>query len=372
MRVRLVAAVSAALAAAGCSGAGESREETMPGERGPTVGETRTAEPVAPARALETIIAPETLVKPRHRYANLGELRWVGAWRAWRRRIELATDRLLVIFSGRTPDPVAPPRFIELFGQCSRDVAAFGSIPSTRLRDVVRATAEACERYEVAAAELEESGGEGTLPPEASYAFQYIEEADRALDRSITGLGGETVPLPLLDRPARRSPKQIRYTYVVSRLEGEQVTVRCYDRADWRRELGERGRKPGRIAGFVQLHSVSGNLALEICQQLDDLTYRKHAPRDLGRRAFLAHAVATLGHEAQHAVGRRKESRAECYGMQRIRALARALGASPDYASGLAELYWQYVYPALPAKYQDDECGPGKKLDLRPRSPVWP
>lgn len=71
MRVRLVATVSAALAAAGCSAAGESREETMPGERGPTVGETRTAEPVAPARALETIIAPETLVKPRHRMESV-------------------------------------------------------------------------------------------------------------------------------------------------------------------------------------------------------------------------------------------------------------------------------------------------------------
>jgi hypothetical protein len=369
---RVIAGVAAALVAAGCSGAGESREETTPRRQSSPAAETTAGESVAPARVLATLIAPETLARPRHRYANLGELRWAGAWRAWRKRIEHASDRLAVIFDGRTPDPVAPRRFVELFGRCSQDVTAFGSIPSTRLREVVQSTAEACERYEIAAATLAESGGEGPLPPEVYFGLRHIEEADRALDRSIIGLSREIVPLPLLDRPARQSRIQIRYSYVASRLEAQQITVHCYDREDWRRELRERGRRPDRIAGFVELHSVSGNLAPEICRRLDFLTYRKRRPRDLFERALLAQAVATLGHEAQHARGIRRESRAECYGMQRIKALARALGASPDYSSGLAEVYWQYVYPALPATYQSDACGPGKKLDLHPRSPAWP
>jgi hypothetical protein len=368
----VIAGVAAALVAAGCSGGGESREETTPGRQGSTAAETTAGESVAPARVLATLVAPETLAKPRHRYANLRELRWAGAWRAWRKRIEHASDRLAVIFDGRTPDPVAPRRFVELFGSCSQDVTAFGPIPSTRLREVVQATADACERYEIAAAKLAESGREGPLPPEVYLGLQQIEQADRALDRSIVGLSREIVPLPLLDRPARQSRIQIRYSYVASRLEAEQVTVRCYDGEDWRREVGQRGRRPGRIAGFVESHSVSGNLAPAICRRLDDLTYRRRRPRDLEGRVFLAAAVATLAHEAQHAVGIGKESRAECRGMQRIRAVARALGASPDYASGLAEAYWQYAYPVLPPPYRHPECGPGGKLDLHPRSPAWP
>jgi hypothetical protein len=189
---QLIAGVAAAFVAAGCSGAGESREETTSRRQSSTAAETAARESLPPARVLATLIAPETLAKPRHRYANLRELRWAGSWRAWRRRIEHASDRLAVIFDGRTPDPVAPRRFMELFGRCAQDVTAFGSIPSTRLLEVVQATAEACERYEIAAAKVAESGGEGRLPPEVYLGLRHIEEADRALDRSIVGLSRET------------------------------------------------------------------------------------------------------------------------------------------------------------------------------------
>ena len=374
MGARLTAAVAAVVAVAGCSGAEESREQTASRTTGSTATETTPAEePVAIAQELEALIAPATLAKPRHRYANFAELRWIGAWRTWSRQMELVSDRLGVMFDEYYEDPVAPRRFVERFDRCSDDVGAFGPIPSTRLREVVRATAQACENYEIAAAKLEQAGRKGELPREAYDAFDYIEEADLALERTIAGLHREIVPLPLVDRPARRSRIQIRYSFATSRLEGRQVVIRCYDRRDWRRELGLSGAgRPTRVAGFVEFHSVSGNLSPEICRRLDDLTYRKSRPSDLRGQASLAAAVATLAHEAQHAVGIRRESRAECFGMQRIRALARALGASPDYASALAEIYWQYLHPTLPPRYRDDRCGPGTKLDLHPRSPAWP
>jgi hypothetical protein len=328
---------------------------------------------VAIAQELEATIAPATLAKPRHRYANFAELRWIGAWRTWSREMELISDRLGVMFSGYDEDPVAPRRFVERFGRCSDDVAAFGPIPSTRLREVVRATAQACENYEIAAEKLEQAERKGELPDEAYDAYDYIEEAVLALDRTVVGLRRDLIPLPFLDRPARRTRIQIRYSFATSRLEGKQVVIRCYDRQDWRRELGLSGAgRPTRIAGFVEFHSVSGNLSPEICRRLDDLTYRQSRPSDLRGQASLAAAVATLAHEAQHAVGIRNESRAECFGMQRIRALARALGTSPEYASGLAEIYWQYLHPTLPPKYQNDRCRPGTKLDLHPHSPAWP
>jgi hypothetical protein len=370
----LAAAVAAVVAIAGCSGGDESREQTAPRTSASTAAETTTApEPVAIAQELEALIAPATLAKPRHRYANLAELRWIGAWRTWSRQMQLVSDRLGVMFDEYYEDPVAPRRFVERFGRCSEDVAAFGRIPSTRLREVVRATAQACENYEIAAAKLEQAGRKGELPREAYDALDSIEEADLALDRTIAGLYREIVPLPILDRPAQRTRIQIRYSFVTSRLEGKQVVIRCYDRPDWHRELGLSGAgRPTRVAGFVEFHSVSGNLSPDICRRLDDLTYRRRRPSDLRGQALLAAAVAILAHEAQHAVGIRNESRAECFGMQQIRALAPTLGASPAYASGLAEAYWKYVYPNLPQNYRSNECGPGRKLDLHPRSPAWP
>jgi hypothetical protein len=366
--------VAAVVAVAGCSGAEESREQTAPRTSGSSAAETTAApEPVAIAQELEALIAPETLAKPRHRYATLAELRWVGAWRTWSRQMELISDRLGVMFDEYYEDPVAPRRFVERLGRCSDDVAAFGPIPSTRLREVVRATAQACENYEIAAAKLEQAERKGELPDEAYDAYEHIEEAVLALDRTIAGLRRDVVPLPFVDRPARRTRVQIRYSFVTSRLEGKQVVIRCYDRADWRRELGLTGAgRPTRVAGFVEFHSVSGNLSPEICRRLDDLTYRKGRPGDLRGQAVLAAAVGTLAHEAQHAVGIRNESRAECFGMQRIRALARALGASGEYAGALAGIYWQYLHPGLPPKYRSDRCRPGTKLDLHPRSPAWP
>jgi hypothetical protein len=372
--------VAAIVVLAGCSGGEESREQTAAARpSGSTAAETTAAaaaapEPVAIAQELEAVVAPATLAKPRHPYATLAELRWIGAWRTWRREMEVISDRLGVIFDARSaPNPVAPRRFVERFGRCSDDVEAFGPIPSSRLREVVRATAQACESYELAAATLERNERKGELPPETWDGLDFIEEADVVLDRTIAGLYREGVPLPLVDRPARRSRIQIRYSFATSRLENKQVVIRCYDREDWLRETGLRGAgRPGRIAGFVEFHSVSGNLAPEICRLLDDMTYRGHRPSDLYGQAYLAHAVATLAHEAQHAVGIRIESRAECFAVQRIRPLARALGASPDYANGLAEIYWEYVYPTLPPRYQNDRCAPGAKLDLSPRSPAWP
>jgi hypothetical protein len=371
---RLTAAVAAVVAVSGCSGAGESREQTAPPASGSTAAETTAApEPVAIAQELEALIAPATLAKPRHRYANFAELRWIGAWTKWSREMELISDRLGVMFDDYYEDPVAPRRFVERFGRCSDDVAAFGPIPSTRLREVVRATAQACENYEIAAEKLEQAGRKGELPDEAYDAYDHIVEADIALERTIAGLRRDIIPLPFVDRPARRTRVQIRYSFVTSRLEGKQILIRCYNRQDWRRELGLSGAgRPTRIAGFVEFHSVSGNLAPDICRRLDELTYGKSRPTDLRGQAELAAAVATLAHEAQHAVGIRIEWRAECFGMQRIRAIARALGTSPEYASGLAEIYSQYLHPTLPPRYRNDRCAPGTKLDLHPGSPAWP
>jgi hypothetical protein len=250
-------------------------------------------------------------------------------------------------------------------------VAALGVVPSTRLVGVVRATAEACERYERAVAELADRGPADGLPDDAAFAYDHLLDADRELRAFVPGLDRDVDPLPFLDRATGRSRIQIRYTHAASRLVGEQVTIRCYGPADWRREVSQAGGSPGRVAGFVQEHSVSGNLSPSTCRWLDRLAYRK-PPEALIDRARVAHALATLGHETEHALGTRRESVAECYGMQRIRPLARTLGATPTYADELARIFWEGIYPYVPARYRSERCRAGGPLDLRPQSPAWP
>jgi hypothetical protein len=369
--LRLLPAVLAVLALGACSG-GEPGAEPPPSGQAPTTAKTETAEAeVRAAPSLEEILVPARTKRPRRPFASLAELRWAAAWSVWRDGIERAKDRVNAAFEGSRAEADPPAAAVRRLARCGRDVASLGPVPSTRLAGVVRATAEACKRYELGMAELEELGPANGLPTAAAFANDHLLDADRELRAFVPGLDRDVDPLPFLDRPTGRSRIQIRYTHAASRLVGEQVIVRCYGLADWRREVAQAGGSPSRVAGFVQEHSVSGNLAPATCRWLDRLAYRK-PPAGLVERARLAHALATLGHEAQHGVGTRRESVAECYGMQRIRPLARALGATPAYANGLAELFWESIYPYVPERYSSEHCRPGGRLDLRPQSPAWP
>ena len=67
-----------------------------------------------------------------------------------------------------------------------------------------------------------------------------------------------------------------------------------------------------------------------------------------------AEAVAVLAHEAEHLRNglRASEAVTECQGMQRMRRLARLMGASQDYADLLAERYWGDLYQYNLKKYK--------------------
>jgi hypothetical protein len=82
--------------------------------------------------------------------------------------------------------------------------------------------------------------------------------------------------------------------------------------------------------------------------------------------------VLTLGHETVHVAPGGDEAVATCYGLQRMRRAGVLLGAPRAYADGLAELAWSSLYPYGLAKYHSPECKDGGKLDLNPRSSVWP
>lgn len=183
-------------------------------------------------------------------------------------------------------------------------------------------------------------------------------------------------PLPTIAAPSAESHIDPNYSRAVVRLIRRSVEVRCWSAEDWGRlsdEIVTAGGFPLTLgSGYVSSDHERINLGPDACAQLALLVYRKVWPRVLRNRFALAQAVAILSHEAQHIAGFWAEHVAECYGQQRIAPLARLLGVTVERARVLANVAWRYTYPALPATYRSVQCRNGGKLDLHPRSNVWP
>lgn len=67
-------------------------------------------------------------------------------------------------------------------------------------------------------------------------------------------------------------------------------------------------------------------------------------------------AVHTLTHEAIHMSGVTSEPETGCIAVQRDAEMARALEASPDSATRLANAYWETQYPLLTSDYRRADC----------------
>jgi hypothetical protein len=331
--------------------------------------------------ALEVVDIPVEATSDRRpgRFASRKELEWAAAWMAWEDDFARLFDRMDSILSvperaagaaeAGSKDNKALLRGIRAFRSCSEDAAERGAPPSTRLETVAAETAEVCARVEAAGARLEAEGYLIGFPSEAIHAETHLNNAAEEAWSFIPGL---EVNVLLREGASHGTRTQILYTLATSRLVREQVTITCYSPPRWRRELRQGPKPPGKIAGFVMAHTAGGNLSPTVCRWLDRLAYTKAPPTELLDKARLAQALATLGHEAEHARGTRSERVAECRGMQRIAPLAHALGASAAYGRELAELFWNYIYPYAPSTYSSGECRPGGKLDMRKRVAAWP
>ena len=85
-----------------------------------------------------------------------------------------------------------------------------------------------------------------------------------------------------------------------------------------------------------------------------------------------AEALKILAHESYHLRGVKGEATAECYAMQAVPRVARALaGVSFADAHALAVIVYLVGYPGLPSAYRSAECRPGGRLDLS-SGPTWP
>lgn len=184
-------------------------------------------------------------------------------------------------------------------------------------------------------------------------------------------------PLPTIGGVSAESRIEPRLSAVATNLAGRSVEARCWSSADWSR-LDEEWRAyvgtglEGTF-GYVR-KSARHRLHIHprICAQLVALTYRNYRPRPGAGREAVANAILTFAHEAQHSAGISSEQTAECYGLQRVRVVARALGATKTYAAALARLAWTLIYPVRPPETQSAACRNGGRLDLNPLTAIWP
>jgi hypothetical protein len=163
-------------------------------------------------------------------------------------------------------------------------------------------------------------------------------------------------------------------TFVVHKRAG--IEVRCWSKDEWRFVTKEWATYIGRgdLLGFVHSTRLRTSIAPRICRQLADFVYHDERPTEGEPMYRIAEAIAILSHEAEHIRNdlRADEATTECHGMQRMRRLARLMGADESYADLLAERYWAELYEYNAPEYKSAECRDEGRLDLRPRSDVWP
>ena len=174
--------------------------------------------------------------------------------------------------------------------------------------------------------------------------------------------------LPTRRGPSDASRRDPDYTRAAARLtHGRTTDVYCWSAADWQR-LTRGGYVD--IWGFLRRERPRRiNLASHTCANLDAMHYSGALPFDPD--PLMAFAVNALAHEAVHTEGIYNEAVTQCYSMQRTAQLAVLLGRSRSFGRELARLVWLH-YGDFPRRYRTSACHDGGRLDLRPRSHVWP
>ncbi len=193
-------------------------------------------------------------------------------------------------------------------------------------------------------------------------------------------------PLPLSDRPAKRTRINVAYSRAVSRLIRTDAQVRCWSKRDWRvwEDLDPNFKYTmGFVLGHIKVSLIPLDLAVSydndklqlnprICTKLDRFTYKHWRPSGPESMRRVAEAMLVLAHEAQHVGGVDSESVAECFAVQRLDMTARLLGASASYARRISRIGWRYVHSTLPLAYANPRCRDGGNLDLDPANSSWP
>jgi hypothetical protein len=312
-----------------------------------------------------------TRSSPPRRGLSAGELAWVHRYSGWWAG-ELDTMFRAYGASTGSVELAQLRRPFDALSRCRSSLAADAGPAPKGLRDVVDTSERACGRAAAAVADLRANP---TLPhprrtQNVVLAINTLREADsRLLDHLVL-----LRPLESRSGPGADSRSDELYSRVATEVSSYNIDVRCWSTADWRqirREAQAIGPETAKRF-FASAGAFEGvaNLAPSTCATLDRLAYRKHVPAGGAERRRLVTALATLGREAARGSATPTDAEAQCYGLQRVRPVARGLGVSGREAAALAAEGWT-LYRAGRLGVRSEECRDGGAFDLS-ASKVWP
>lgn len=280
------------------------------------------------------------------------EARWLreaDAWLAWVEDARLDPQHLAVQRCGREFDRTV------------------GVPPSERLDAFAALFRELCRTFR--------DSGRHFIRAETNVEAELLDvaEAEESEGLRLVALAKEGLRSTGVRTAAARSRIVPQYSRAASLLVGQPVEAHCWQGANWRRVTAQIFKGRVEPEGFAGVYDPEGRIHLSP-YACDALSLVDRAPQTLSHDELLdlAYGVGLLAHEAEHSAGRSSEAVAECYGMQKIRVAARALGATRSLASELAETYWRELYSGSERVYGSAQCRDGGRLDLRLETTVWP
>jgi hypothetical protein len=312
--------------------------------------------------------------------AASSEIRWLERLSRWERATDEAAQEAGTVYSAVLAGERRPEWLFEALRpirRCSRRLRDDVGEPPSRYARGHELMLQACRRYERYAAEIERSfrGDPGVALLASEAASQEAERLVLLARRAIENGLMANRKVPVLGGDTGRSRIEPLFSRAAGAVVGRKVEVVCWSRREWPKALAEWGAYIGTtdLGAFAHYDGDRAYLGPEYCEGLVDLAYRMRRPTSGEAQEKIADGVSTLAHEAEHlAAAAAGEAETECYGMQDIRRVARLLGASPSYAAGLAELYWEELYETLPDDYVSSDCYDGGPLDRNDTSSVWP
>ena len=283
------------------------------------------------------------LIGPLAALALMAAALAVGVWAPWHsdtRERELAWLQALSRWLARAPGRG------DAFYECKAHFdEVVGEAPSERLRPTVRIALGGCA---TAASDT------GWLDIEWAVRSYLI---DSRFDDSTT------TPEPLLAAAIRDVAAGAR--------------VHCWLAEDWE-PLAEEWGILARdeffgLTGFADPPRHAIHLPRDACEPLRRFFAGSYMPYLNEESLTLAEALATLAHEGEHLRDPyASEAEVECYSRQEVRGIVREAGRRAGYANEMALLSWDLGYPHMPADYRTRYCRDGGRLDLHPKSRVWP
>jgi hypothetical protein len=315
-------------------------------------------------------------------WATASEVEWLRKVGGWNVRVRggLAISASFVTRGG-SPEEGEAVRALKLalasVQSCAADLdTRVGPPPTVRLGNVWRLLHDACSHLRTFGDELSTAVTTKDRRYLQAAGLDAREGSDLLLRSDLLLPPGEAQALPVISGASAASHVDPKFSRIAGALAHHRVEVRCWSRAAWPRLIQEEAAYTlhhidADAIAFAPLLGTRDNLSPSVCERLEALAYKRSFPTDPVGELAVAQSVVALAHEPQHSRGIAVESQAECYAIQLMRRTAIELGARPDYAASLQQLFWRNYDNELPS-YRSPKCRSGAAYDLHPASRTFP